>query len=58
MGKMMVYILKDLKEQGFKKAIGVVNAENTPALKAMFKAGFEEASRIKTFGPFNRKYKI
>lgn len=58
MGKMLVYILKDLKDQGFKKAVGVINAENAPALKGSFNVGFEEARRIKTFGPFNRKYKI
>ncbi|MCB2141173.1 hypothetical protein KQH27_00530 [bacterium] len=58
MGKMLVYILNDQKRMGSKTAVGVINAQNAPALKNTFAAGFEEVSRIKTFGPFNRKHKI
>jgi len=58
MGKMFVYILNDQKKYGFQKAVGVINLQNVPALKSAYRAGFEEFGRIKTFGPFNRKYKI
>ena len=55
MGKMMRYINLDLRDQGFSKAYGVVNAENIPAIKSMEKAGFHVHSRIKTLGPLHRK---
>ena len=58
MRKMMVYIMKDLKDDGFTKAVGVVNALNPAALKSMTAAGFSEISRIKAIGYFNRKYRI
>lgn len=58
MGKMMVYIMRDLKDNGFTKVVGVVNALNPPALKSMVAAGFTEVRRFKTFGYLNRKYRI
>lgn len=58
MGKIMVFILSDLKKQGYKMAVGVVNADNPPALKSTVKAGFFELHRLKTFGPLNSKFSI
>ncbi len=58
MGKMMVYIMKDLKDDGFTKAVGVVNALNPAALRSMTAAGFSEIRRIKAIGYFNRKYRV
>jgi hypothetical protein len=58
MGRVMVCILSDLKKQGYTKAIGVVNAENPPALKSTIKAGFVELGRLKTFGPINKKFSV
>ena len=58
MTQMMRYILLDLREKGFKRAFGVVNIENHPAIKSMNKCGFVELTRIKTVGPFNRKLRL
>lgn len=58
MGKMMIYISRDLKEQGYKKVVGVIHEKNPPALKSAEKAGWSEITKIKTFGPFNRKHHI
>lgn len=55
MNKMMRYINLDLKDRGFSKACGVVNADNLPAVKSMERAGFKIHSRIKAVGPFNSK---
>ena len=56
--KMLCHILEDLKKNGFRLAIGVVHSNNPPALKGAFRAGFVEKGKIKTFGPFNKKYSI
>lgn len=58
MNQMMRYILIDLRERGFRRAFGVVNIENYPAIKSMAKCGFSEFARIKTLGPFNRKLRL
>ena len=58
MGKMLVYILSDLKKHGYNQAVGVIHGKNPPALKSTIKAGFKELGRIKTYGPFNKKYSI
>ena len=58
MGKMLVYILSDLKKRGYRKAVGVIHGGNPAALKSTIKAGFKELCRIKTYGPFNKKYSI
>lgn len=58
MGKMLVYILSDLKKQGYTQAVGVIHGKNPPALKSTIKAGFKELGRIKTYGPFCKKYSI
>jgi len=58
MGRMMLYIMNDLKKQGFRKVVGVVNIQNPPAIKSMKAAGFREVRNIKTVGYFNRKYAI
>lgn len=55
MNHMIRYILLDLKSKGFKRAFGVVHADNIPALKNMSKCGFIEFTRLKTFGQFNNK---
>jgi ribosomal protein S18 acetylase RimI-like enzyme len=58
MAKMMLYIMSDLKKQGFRKVVGVVNIQNPPAIKSMETAGFREVRKIKTIGYFNRRYAI
>ena len=58
MNQMMRYILLDLRERGFRRAFGVVNIDNYPAIKSMDKCGFTELTRIKTLGPFNRKLRL
>jgi len=58
MKKMLVYILKDLKRQEYKMVVGVVHGKNPPALKSVIRAGFKQLGTIKTFGPFNKKFKI
>lgn len=58
MGKMMVYIMNDLKESGFSKAVGVVSATNPAALKSMAAAGFRQVRKFRTIGYFNRKYRV
>ena len=58
MAKMIVYIFRDLQKDGFRMAVGVAHAENPPALKSTFKAGFREIGRIRTLGPFSRKFRI
>ena len=58
MNHVMRYILIDLKKQGFKRAFGVVNKENVPAIKSMIKCGFSEIAEIRAVGQFNRKVKL
>lgn len=58
MVRMMLYTMNDLKKQGFRKAVLVVNIQNPPAIKSMEAAGFREVRKIKTFGYFNRKYAV
>jgi Acetyltransferase (GNAT) family. len=58
MARMMLYIMSDLKKQGFRKAVGVVNIQNPPAIKSMEAAGFREVRKIKTIGYFNRRYAV
>lgn len=58
MAKMMGYILRDLKAEGFTRVVGVVNAKNPPALKAMRRAGFSEIGKIRTVGPFSKKVEV
>lgn len=55
MATMMAYITADLKEQGYKRVVGVINKKNPPALHSAQKAGWSEITRIRAFGPFNRK---
>jgi len=56
--KMQVYILKDLQKEGFRMVVGVVHSENPPALKTALKVGFQEIGRIRTIGPFSRRFHI
>ena len=56
--KVMAYISKDLQRIGYKKLMGVVHEFNYPQNKCMLKAGFEEVTRIKALGPFNRKLTV
>ncbi len=58
MAKMMAYISLDLQKQGFRKAVGVINEFNYPAIKSIEKAGFKRVATIKSLGPFNRRMKI
>jgi GNAT superfamily N-acetyltransferase len=58
MAKMLSYILRDLGSDGYTLALGVLNAKNPPAFKAVVRAGFYEITRIRSIGPFNRKLKI
>ena len=58
MNHMMRSVLIDLRAQGFKKAYGVVNIENSPAIKSMDRCGFKEFSRIKAIGQLNRKIRL
>ena len=53
-----LYILNDLKKQGFKKVVSVVHKLNTAALKNMHSTGFKEVMKIKAIGIFNKKYQI
>ena len=56
--KMLCYILRELRENGFRKAVSVINKDNPPAIKGALRAGFKEMERTKTFGPFNRKIRV
>lgn len=56
--KMLLYILNDMKNNGLRKAVSVVNIINPPALKSMIESGFKEVTIIKTIGHFNKKYHI
>jgi len=56
--KMMAYISKDLKQIGYKKLMGVVHEFNYPQNKSMIKAGFNELTRIRALGPFNRRLAV
>lgn len=58
MGKMMAIISSDLKREGYKRVVGVIHSKNPPALKGARKAGWSEITRIRTFGPFNRKIEV
>jgi hypothetical protein len=58
MGKMISYIHMDLRNNGVKKVVGVINEKNPPAIKSVTKAGWKEIRRIKTIGPFNFKVKV
>jgi len=56
--KMLGYIFEDLRKRGFKEAVGVINEKNPPAIKGAKRAGMEEIGRIRTLGPFNRKFRV
>ena len=58
MGKMIANISRDLREQGYRQVVGVIHAENLPAVKSAEKAGWSEMARIKTLGPFNKKLTV
>lgn len=58
MAKMMCYILEDLSKEGFARVVGVVDENNPAALKSSFLVGFKKIGSIKTFGPFNKKFKV
>jgi len=58
MAKMMAHISMDLKHMGYQKAMGVIHEFNPPALRAIEKAGFKRIEKIKTLGPFNRKFRV
>ncbi len=52
-------LFKIAREQGFKRAIGYVLSDNTPALKALEKAGFRKFVEIRrTKFPFYTHYQI
>ena len=57
MWKMMANISKDLRDEGYEKVIGVIHEKNLPARRNAEKAGWSEMARIKTLGPFNKKFK-
>ena len=56
--KVMAYISRDLKERGFRKAVGAIHEHNIASIKCIKRAGFREAFRIRALGQFNRKYSI
>jgi len=56
--KMLAYIFEDLRKSGFKQAVGVINEKNPPAIKGAKRAGMEEIAKIRTLGPFNRKFVV
>jgi hypothetical protein len=56
--KMVAYISKDLKESGYRKALGVIHEDNYQSIRAAESAGFKKIATIKALGPFNRKLKV
>jgi hypothetical protein len=58
MAKMIAYISKDLKESGYRKALGVIHEDNYQSIRAAENAGFRKIASIKALGPFNRKVKV
>jgi GNAT superfamily N-acetyltransferase len=56
--KMLAHSTKYLREQGYKKAVVVVNQNNVLFITNVRKLPFHETMRIKTFGPFNRKVAV
>lgn len=58
MEKAIIYMMNDLKNDGFKKVVGVVNILNPAATKSVIAVGFKEVRKIKTIGYFNKKYTI
>jgi hypothetical protein len=58
MGKMMAYISRDLKEEGYRKVVGVIHEKNLPACRSAEKAGWSQMARIRTLGPFNKRLSV
>ncbi len=56
--KVMLYIFHDLKEQGFVKAVGVIDSGNIASIKSAEAIPWPQAAKITTFGQFNRKIRI
>ena len=56
--KMVAYISKDLQELGYEKVMGIIHEHNVAMIKCIEEAGFKEIKRIRSVGPFNRKYRI
>ncbi|MFY9398017.1 MAG: hypothetical protein WAR22_06610 [Desulfomonilia bacterium] len=58
MAKMLCHICRDLKENGFKMAYGIVHEGNQPSLNAAQSAGFRKLRKIRAIGPLNRKVRV
>jgi hypothetical protein len=56
--KMVAYICKDLKKNGYSKVVGVTHESNIASIKSIERAGWKEIARIKAFGIFHRKVKV
>jgi hypothetical protein len=56
--KVMAYISSDLKFQGYKKVMGVINKKNIASIKCIKEAGFMEIKKIRALGPFHRSLKV
>jgi ribosomal protein S18 acetylase RimI-like enzyme len=55
---MLAHSARHLRELGYEKAAVVVHQNNVSFIKNVKKLPFQEAKRIKTFGPFNRRVAV
>jgi len=58
MAKMVAYIVRDLKKEGYKKVVGLTHSQNIASIKSVKRAGFKELGKVKAFGPFNMKVRV
>lgn len=58
MTKILMYMMHDLAQQGYKKVVGVVYEDNPAAYRSCIKAGLHEVGRIKTLGQFSKKVRV
>ncbi len=56
--KAAIYILRELKEMGFKKVMVVIHKGNYQAIRCAELAGFKEIRKMRSIGPFNRKLRV
>jgi GNAT superfamily N-acetyltransferase len=56
--KMFAYTTNYLQDRGYKKIIMICHEDNPPIIKSFNRAGYNEVSRIKAIGPFNKKIHV